>query len=51
VALQESLAELKKQLVPITILIKKEMNYISVQNIDSLSHWVKQALKIKKKAT
>ncbi|MDG2432463.1 N-acetylornithine carbamoyltransferase [Flavobacterium sp.] len=25
------------------------MNYISVQNIDSLSHWVKQALKIKKK--
>ena len=25
------------------------MNYISVQNIDSLSHWLKQALKIKKK--
>ena len=25
------------------------MNYIAVQNIDSLSHWVKQALKIKKK--
>jgi N-succinyl-L-ornithine transcarbamylase len=24
------------------------MNYISVQNIDSLSHWVKQALKKEK---
>ena len=25
------------------------MNYISIQNIDSLEKWVKQALKIKKK--
>jgi hypothetical protein len=27
------------------------MNYISIQNIDSPDNWVKQALKIKRKAS